>query len=73
MKRLKLFLILATMPEEAFGWLLMSMMSLPGRAPIWPDEMGGFSEESQASVKAARLEAQALMTEPAPTQKVKRR
>lgn len=56
---------LATMPEEAFDWLVLacptSSMMKGGRAQIWPDGMGGFSSESQASVEAMRTAADAYL------------
>lgn len=59
MKRLKLLLILASMPSEAFGWALSAMAM--GRGQIWPDGLGGFRPESQAAIRAAIAEAKLLM------------
>lgn len=54
MDRLKLLLILATMPDEAFGWVVESIAQVEGRQNIWPDGIGGFTKESRASITAAR-------------------
>jgi hypothetical protein len=53
-KRLKLLLVLATMPDEAFGWLTLAIQKFPGRANVWPDGIGGFKPESRAAIEAAR-------------------
>lgn len=56
---------LATMPDEAFGWFVLacpvSAMTKGGRAQIWPDGMGGFSQESRASVDVVRQAADAYL------------
>ncbi len=57
MKRLKLLLLLASMPDEAFGWLVVSCLTR-----IWPDGLGGFQPESRESIAAVRAEAQAYTT-----------
>ena len=59
MKRLKLLLILAMMPDEAFNWLVLVLLpKVPMRTnQIWPDGMGGFKEKSRKSVKAIQEEA----------------
>lgn len=62
MKRLKLILILASMPSEAFGWLVVALANPPGRnGQVWPDGLGGFRSESRASIEAAIAEARVLM------------
>jgi hypothetical protein len=61
MKRLKLLLILATMPSEAFGWLLLHIAGSAGSGQVWPDGIGGFTSESQTSIKAAKHEAEAMI------------
>jgi hypothetical protein len=62
--RLRLLLILATMPDEAFMWLVQSIMLVPGRANVWPDGIGGFRDESRASITAARDAARELWDRP---------
>lgn len=54
MSRLKLLLVLATMPEEAFGWFVMWAN---GGMMQYPDGLGGFSRNSQESILALRREA----------------
>jgi hypothetical protein len=58
MNRLKLLLILSTMPEEAFSWLVLAMrksaMTQGANNQVWPDGVGGFSHESRESINAAR-------------------
>ncbi|MGE3276706.1 MAG: hypothetical protein AB7O67_16465 [Vicinamibacterales bacterium] len=61
MNRLRILLVLATMPDEAFGWFV----AWASGAPVtYPDGLGGFLPESRASIEALRTEARALM-EPA--------
>jgi hypothetical protein len=52
---------LATMPDEAFSWLVLAMQSSAmthgATAQIWPDGMGGFQSASRESVAAARTAA----------------
>lgn len=55
MNRLKLLLILATMPEEPFGWVLLALANR-----IFPDGLGGFQSDSRTSIEAAITEAQIL-------------
>lgn len=63
--RVALLTALATMPDEAFGWFVLacpvSAMMKGGHAQIWPDGMGGFSQESQTSVEAVRAAADAYL------------
>lgn len=63
MKRIKLLLILAAMPDEAFNWLLMSLAGIPSRPRIWPDSLGGFQFDSRDSIESAQKEAKRLMDE----------
>lgn len=56
MKRLKLLLILAAMPSEAFGWIVIAIAR-----NIYPDGRGGFQSASRASIEAAIKEANTLM------------
>jgi hypothetical protein len=56
MNRIKLLLILATMPSEAFGWILASIAMR-----IYPDGLGGFNPDSRASIIAVKKEATLLM------------
>lgn len=58
LKRLKLLRILATMPSEAYGWILIAIAQR-----IWPDGIGGFQRDSQKSITAARKEATKRMNE----------
>jgi len=62
--RLRLLLILATMPDEAFGWLVQSIMLVPGRTNVWPDGLGGFRKESRESITAARDAAREFWDRP---------
>lgn len=52
--RLKLLLILATMPEEAFGWFVLWAS---GHMTQYPDGLGGFQDQSRKSIVALRKEA----------------
>ena len=52
MNRLKLLLILAIMPEEAFGWILVAIAN-----NIFPSGLGGFKDDSRKSIVAAIKEA----------------
>ena len=47
---------LETMPDEAFGWLVMRIQQ-----GIWPDGLGGFRPESRTAIETARKQALALM------------
>jgi hypothetical protein len=55
-KRLKLLLILATMPDEAFGWIVVAIQTR-----IWPEGLGGFKPESRDSIEAAKAETTAIL------------
>lgn len=48
---------LATMPDEAFGWFVVWATGVNVQ---YPDGLGGFSDESQASIQALRTAAHAL-------------
>lgn len=52
--RLKLLLVLATMPDEAFGWFVIWAS---GSMAQYPDGLGGFKSESRESIVALRKEA----------------
>lgn len=58
MKRLKLLLILATMPDEAYGWFVIWAS---GRMTQYPDGLGGFQNDSRESIQALRKEAKEFM------------
>lgn len=66
MNRLKLLLILASMPDEAFGWFVVwAARGAPGGAhtqpdiigQMFPDGLGGFSAEARAAIEALRAAA----------------
>lgn len=61
MKRLKLLLVLATMPEETFGWFVAWAS---GAMAQFPDGQGGFQRDSQAAIKALREAANEYMKQP---------
>lgn len=48
--RLKLLLELATMPDEAFDYILVTIDS----GDIWPSGIGGFQTASKKSIQAVR-------------------
>jgi hypothetical protein len=54
MNRIKLLLILATMPDEAFGWFVGWAS---GVMIQYPDGLGGFQNDSRESITALRKEA----------------
>ena len=58
MNRLKILLILATMPDEAFNWFVLALppkaMMHGANAQIWPDGIGGFTDESRKSINEIR-------------------
>jgi hypothetical protein len=58
MNRLKLLLILATMPDEAFGWFVAWAS---GHMTQYPDGLGGFKDESRKSITELRKEAKHFM------------
>lgn len=58
--RAALLQVLAEMPEEAFGWLALLIAGMRG-GQVWPSGLGGFSRESQASIRAAMEEARLLI------------
>lgn len=49
--RLRLLLILASMPEECFGWFVAWAQGAPAQ---YPDGLGGFRQESRDFIKALR-------------------
>jgi hypothetical protein len=59
-KRLKLLLILAAMPSEAFGWLVITLSNARG-GQVWPTGLGGFRPDSRASIEATRAAADELL------------
>lgn len=68
MKRMKLLLALAMMPDEAFGWFVGWAMLQNAKHPApeayrFPDGLGGFSPESRTAIalmqKAAKEYAEA--------------
>jgi hypothetical protein len=56
MNRIKLLLILATMPAESFSWIVAAVAT-----KIYPDGLGGFRPESRKSIQLAKTEALRLM------------
>ena len=55
---------LATMPDEAFGWVIGALSShagMRGFLQIFPDGLGGFQHDSRASIDAAQAAADALL------------
>lgn len=56
--RAKLLTILAEMPDESFGWLLLTIAGQRGQ--IWPDGLGGFRPESRTSITKAITEARKI-------------
>lgn len=57
-ERSKLIGVLATMPEEAFGWFVAWAS---GAMMQYPDGLGGFRDESEKSIKALRKAAKKYM------------
>jgi hypothetical protein len=62
--RAALLRVLAEMPDEAFGWLVVMIAHVKGSGQIWPDGLGGFRPESRASIEAAVKAALAIMNGP---------
>lgn len=62
---------IANLPEEAFGWLVLTLCDLPlqtARGQVWPDGLGGFSNESRTGIEAVRTAARVFAgIEPRPT------
>lgn len=54
----RLLMVLATMPDEAFGWFVGWAS---GMTMQYPDGLGGFQDASRVSIEALRREATALM------------
>lgn len=56
--RMRIMLALALMPDEAFSWFVMacrsSAMTHGANAQIWPDGIGGFSDDSKKSINEIR-------------------
>jgi len=58
MNRLKLLLILALMPEEAFGWFVgWAMIGSSKFQMKYPDGLGGFKPESRKSIEELKKAA----------------
>jgi hypothetical protein len=47
---------LRTMPDEAFGWVVIAIATR-----IFPDGLGGFMPDSRASIDAARAAAHGIL------------
>lgn len=58
MNRIKLLLILATMPDEAFGWFVAWAA---GNMTQYPNGLGGFQNDSRKSITELRKEAKHYM------------
>lgn len=58
MSRIKILLILATMPDEAFGWFVIWASGINTN---YPDGLGGFSSESRKSITELRKVAKKLL------------
>lgn len=68
--RAKLLQVLTDMPDEAFGWFVMwasvgsphgSMAQQQQARQIFPDGIGGFTDESRKSIDALRKAAKKFM------------
>ncbi len=63
--RTRILAALSTMPDEAFGYLLLacapSAMLHGAHAQIWPDGIGGFTQESRASIEETRAASKELI------------
>jgi hypothetical protein len=63
--RLELLSALATMPDEAFSWLVVALqpaaMTHGATAQLWPDGIGGFTSASRESITAVRTAAAAYL------------
>lgn len=63
--RARLLKALATMPDEAFSWVVLacgqSAMTHGALAQVWPDGVGGFTAASRASIEEARAAAVAWL------------
>lgn len=58
--RLPVLEALATMPAEAWGWVVLTLTDAPletGRGQVWPDGLGGFMRESQEAIQKTRAAA----------------
>jgi hypothetical protein len=60
--RTRIIAALTTMPDEAFGWFVLaaqtSAMIKGGNTQIWPDGIGGFTDESRKSITEIRAAAE---------------
>jgi hypothetical protein len=67
MNRMRLLLALALMPDEAFSWFVLaavpSAMLHGATAQIWPDGIGGFSDESKQAITEVRDAANAYLAD----------
>ena len=60
--RTRILKALEEMPDEAFGWVVMAMTprsQMRGAdIQIWPDGIGGFSQDSKNSINICRNAAE---------------
>lgn len=59
--RLELGAAIASLPDEAIGWLLGQLAGSTGRGQVWPDGLGGFREESRAGIARVQRAADVLL------------
>ncbi len=63
--RTRILKALAEMPNEAFSWFVLaaapSAMRHGANSQIWPDGIGGFSQESQKAIADVRAAADDYM------------
>lgn len=58
--RTRILKALETMPDEAFGWLVLALRphAMTGvsaaLAQVWPDGVGGFGHDSRRSIEETR-------------------
>lgn len=58
--RSRILKALETMPDEAFGWLVLAMRphamtgETPALAQVWPDGDGGFTHDSRNAIQETR-------------------
>lgn len=62
--RAALQLAISEMPDEAFSWLALAAMPRLYGPQIWPDGLGGFSDESRRCIVAAAMAASAYTQQP---------
>lgn len=63
-EREELLHILATMPDEAYLWLVAIIAGGPnhrGSGQVWPDGLGGFLSGSRRAILMARKAAKAYL------------